>query len=183
MSSSDIAELYFQWLYDLACKDTRVSGSYHELFTFLHSVPFNYTLPMDENRLGDGENLRYRFASEMGLEDMLIRITIDTVPCSVLEMMMALAIRCEESFMHDPDIGDRTREWFWRMLANLGLATMRDGYFDGEERSRRIDDFINRRYDRDGNGGLFTVPDCTKDMRTTEIWAQMMLYLNTIIQY
>ena len=39
-------------------------------------------------------------------------------------MMIALAIRCEEHIMDDPDAGDRTGQWFWSMLVSLGLGSM-----------------------------------------------------------
>lgn len=183
MTSSDIAELYFQWLYDRASDDSRVHKTYRDLLLFLHTVPFNYILPMDGNRESDGINLRYRFAAENNIDDILIRVTIDSYPCSVLEMMLALAIRCEESFMHDADIGDRTREWFWVMLTNLGLSSMSDGSFDRDLREKRVDTFIYRKYDFEGHGGLFTVPNCKRDMRSIEIWAQLMMYLNSIIKF
>ena len=32
--------------------------------------------------------------------------------------------------MDDPDIGNRTGLWFWKMIENLGLKTMRDAVID-----------------------------------------------------
>lgn len=179
MVEHDIANDYYIWLYNLVCDDK----THHKLFSFLHSVPFTYSLPMDANRQGDGESLRYRFADWAGIDDRIIRSVLDIMPCSVLEMMIALAIRCEESLMHDADIGNRTRDWFWLMLDNLELDAMSDDHFDMVERSEKVNKFMQRKYDRCGHGGLFVIPNCTKDMRTIEIWIQMMLYLNTIIRY
>ena len=52
-------------------------------------------------------------------------------PCSVLEMMIALSMRCEEQIMDDPDIGNRTGQWFWDMIDNLGLGEHERLKFDG----------------------------------------------------
>jgi hypothetical protein len=101
-------------------------------------------------------------------------------PCSVLEMILALAIRCEENIMDDPLKGDRTKQWFWGMINNLGLDTMTDMNYN----ERFIDDcvcrFLNRDYEPDGRGGLFTVRNCYEDLRNVEIWYQLLWYLDTI---
>ena len=41
--------------------------------------------------------------------------------------------------------------------------------------------FLEREYDSDGKGGLFTIRGWKRDARTAEIWHQLMAYLNTII--
>ena len=41
------------------------------------------------------------------------------ISCSVLEMMVALAICCEETYMDNPNIGNRTGQWFWNMVKNI----------------------------------------------------------------
>lgn len=45
-------------------------------------------------------------------------------------MMIALAQRCEESIMDDPEAGNRTGVWFWAMISNLSLDCMSDDDFD-----------------------------------------------------
>lgn len=92
--------------------------------------------------------------------------------------MIALAVRCEEHIMDDPDIGDRTGQWFWNMIVSLGLGSMTDERFDGEYVDEVVDIFLNREYERNGEGGLFTVNDTDRDMRNVEIWYQMHWYLN-----
>ena len=131
---------------------------------------------MDSNRAEDGINLRYRFGYENGYEDFMISACLDDKSCSVLEMLVALAIRCEEHIMEDSDIGDRTGEWFWIMIENLGLRSMNDARFDRAYVDETIDIFLNREYKRNGEGGLFIV-DAQRDLRHVEIWYQMCLYL------
>ena len=41
---------------------------------------------------------------------------------------------------------------------------------------------MNREYDSDGKGGLFTVKQSKYDMRTVEIWWQMNWYLDSILE-
>jgi hypothetical protein len=101
-------------------------------------------------------------------------------PCSVLEMMIALAIRCEENIMDDPLIGDRTRQWFWSMISSLGLSGMTDTRFDNKSVDRVLETFLDRDYKPNGEGGLFTIKRCEKDLRKVEIWYQLLWYLDTI---
>jgi hypothetical protein len=135
---------------------------------------------MDQNRAEDGLSLRYRFALDNGYEDNPDYI-LDILdgPCSVLEMMVALALRCEE-VMDDAHIGDRTSQWFWGMIVNLGLGAMYDDLYDRQLVDEIIDTFLDRNYDPDGKGGLFTILNCERDLRDMEIWQQLCWYLNTI---
>jgi hypothetical protein len=102
-------------------------------------------------------------------------------PCSILEMMVALAIRCEEEIMYDPDIGDRTAQWFWCMIANLGLGGITDDVYDRAYVDDILIRLLYREYEPDGRGGLFRIRNCEYDLREVEIWCQMLWYLNTIV--
>mgnify|MGYP003235589453 FL=1 len=95
-------------------------------------------------------------------------------------MILALAIRCEETIMDDPSIGDRTQQWFWGMITNLGLGSMTDSRFDRDAANDILERFLDREYEPDGKGGLFTVRNCDSDLRDVEIWYQMCWYLNHI---
>ena len=83
--------------------------------------------------------------------------------------------------MDDPDVGDRTSKWFWLMMENMGLGFMSDNVFDKDEAIEKIDIFLDRRYKRNGEGGLFTIKNPRRDLRKVEIWYQMCWYLDTII--
>lgn len=170
---------YFNWLYGRMCRNRFADDiSYEELFAYLHSVEFVYHNKFDQNRASDGIDLRYRYAlirEEHGMERRL------TGPCSVLEMIVALAIRCEENIMDDPSYGDRTAQWFWGMLVSLGIGSMDNARFDRDYVQFVIDRFHHRKYEPNGKGGLFTIKNCSRDLRKVEIWTQMCWYLNTII--
>lgn len=168
---------YFEWMYDLVCKGRFGKGvGYRQLLTFLHEVEFVYFIPYDENRAEEGIALRYRFCFINGCEDLECYLT---GPCSVLEMIIALAICCE-NITEDPEKGDRTGQWFWEMITNMGLGGMNDTNFNEWYVNDVIGRFLNREYEPDGQGGLFRVKGWQRDMRTAEIWHQLMAYINSM---
>ena len=177
MMMTTIANDYFEWMLDIVCGDKFAKGnSYRKLLSYLHDIDFEYTLPRDANRAQDGISLRYNFAYDIS-DDPKHELGEN---CSIFEMMVGLAIRCE-SFMNDDDYGDRTGQWFWGMISSLGLNGMTDRNFDKEEVDFIIDRFLNREYEPNGRGGLFTVRNCDEDMRELEIWYQMNRYLYSVI--
>lgn len=182
MTYEDIANDYFEWLVEYVYKNRRMRPApYMKLFTRLHEREFYFSIPMDDNRAADGESLRYRYAIFNGYEESYKTIVryLDG-PCSILEMMVALALRCEETIMDDPKYGDRTEQWFWTMITSLGLGRMIDTRFDIAYVDEKLDTFLNHEYEPDGHGGLFTVRNCDRDLRTMEIWQQLNYYLNSI---
>ena len=137
---------------------------------------------MDANRAEDGENLRYRFAYEKSYDDRMIADILDDRPCSVLEMMAALSLRCEENIMDDPDSGNRIGKWFFDMISSLGLYDMYDSRFDRRKTDDVIRIFLSHEYAPNGRGGLFTIESCSKDLRNVDIWRQMCWHLNDITE-
>lgn len=170
-----INELYFDWMVKLCGGEKR-----RKLLGLLDSISFTYIIPLDANRYEDGIDLRYRFAYERGIPEKEIHSTIDRRPCSVLEMMVALAVRCEETIMSDPEYGDRTNVWFNEMLKSLGFDWMYDDNFRREYCVDHIYRFLNRDYKPSGEGGLFALND-GHDLRKIEIWYQAMWYLTSYI--
>lgn len=180
----EIRNEYFEWLYDCVCdKVFSRNNSFRKLLMYLHDIEFTFIIQRDINRADDGINMRYRFVISHGYEyEHIYDEIMDALsgPCSVLEMMIALAIRCEETIMDDPDVGDRTKQWFWGMINNLGLGSMIDECFDRNYVDQVINTFLNREYEPDGKGGLFTVRHCDYDLRDIEIWHQLCWYLDSI---
>ena len=173
----DINRDYFDWLCSMV-SDSKISKrSYNKLLEYLHNSEFTFIIPMDENRCIDGANLRYRFGLEHNIGDPVIASCLDNEPCSILEMMVALAVRCEEQIMGTPGHNLPGR-WFWMMIKSLGLQDMYDSNFDGEFVNFTVWRFLNREYERDGEGGLVHIPGIREDMRAMEIWYQMMRYLS-----
>lgn len=182
MNENTIINKYFRWLFGLVCENRFPNEvSYRKLLTRLHDTEFTYIIPMDRNRAKDGINLRYRFALDEGYEDVsdMIMDILDG-PCSVFEMILALAIRCEEDTMDNPCFGDRTAQWFWGMITCLGLGSMIDTRFDRDFVDDTIETFLNREYEPDGRGGLFHIRNCPDDLRNVQIWSQLNWYLDSI---
>lgn len=183
MIQNELTNRYFDWMYQLVCDDKYNRRlSYRKLLYFLHDVEFAYSIDMDGNREADGINLRYRFGYECRYDDREIATYLDDRPCSVLEMMIALALRCEDDIMDNPAEGNRIGEWFWEMIVSLGLGSMSDSKFDRRYVETVIARFLNREYEPNGRGGLFTVKNPLRDMRNVEIWYQMQWYLNDILE-
>ena len=175
-----IEDIYFEWMCDLVC-GSRFSKttSYKKLLKYLHLTDFEYIILKDGNRAEDGIDLRYRFAYEHSrIKDAESYLQ---GPCSILEMMVALSIRCEENIMDDPSIGNRTGQWFWGMINSLGLSSMSDDRFDKRYVDHVIERFLSRKYSPNGKGGLFTINNCDQDLRDVEIWYQLCWYLNGIV--
>lgn len=179
MTQYDILNHYFEWLCNSVCGDRILGGpSYRKLLMHLHSTQFYYSIPKDEDRYNAGVDLRWRFicANNYSVE----ALGELEGPCSVLEMMIALAIYCEEHIMDDPSYGDRTGQWFWGMVTNLGLGASYDGNFDRSYVEEVITRFLDRKYEPDGKGGLFRIRNCKDDLRRVEIFHQLCWYLNSI---
>ena len=168
----EMVDDYFCWLVSII-SDGR-ENSYSMLLKQLFDTSFVYVLERDANRAHDGLDLRDRYSCE---EDICLDISS---PCSVLEMMIALSIRCETDVMYNPSRGDRTYIWFWEMIENLGLIRMNNNNFNVIRVRNVLNTFMDRQYETDGKGGLFWVPG-SRGMENEEIWYQMNTFLNSII--
>lgn len=140
----------------------------------------------------DGINLRYHFSCSCHLPYELVASYFDNHTCSFLEMMVALAKRCEDDFMSDLRYGDRTSVWFRMMFDNLGLYNPAANVEDAIYRC------MYRQYNPDGsNGGLFIynpkepiirygdspyASNCL-DFRIMQIWDQMLICMNDFGSY
>ena len=177
-----IREEYYGWLLDKVMDDRHLARrSYCKLLSYLFDTEFVWlkSMPMDENRAIDGLDLRRTFASDCGYIYSDVIDSMGHSPCSMLEMMIAVAVRCEVHIMQDEEFGNRTGQWFWTMIVNLGLDSQTDEHFDECAADAIIAIFTNRQYERNGEGGgLFVIHNSRYDMRTTEIWYQLNYYLS-----
>lgn len=170
---------YLNWLIEII--SDKEHTNYYDLLEYLMSIDFRWSVPMDENRAEDGVHLRLVY------EDVCLEaLDNDDIhaPCTVLEMMVALSVRGAEDILWDGDFN-----WapviFWSMITNLGLEDYKDGLIDAQsfpELERKINDFLDRNYDKNGGGGLFLyvpnfVPNPQK-WKKIEIWYQMAYWIN-----
>lgn len=170
MESMD--EGYFETLCNLVGALDEDPG-YLLLCRDLYFTPFYWTIPEDENRAADGIDLREEFGY---FEDF-------AEPCSVLEVLIAIARRMDFE-MADPVCGGSiTKACFWSLIGNLGLDICTDDNYDechlwdSEYVASRLDRWMSRSFEPDGTGGIFPLEYTTVDQRTVEIWYQMFAYL------
>lgn len=180
-SRDRIVENYIKWLYSLVGENTREYGCFWRVIRRLFDKEYYWIVHNDANRSEDGLLLRRVFAEEFGYDLDELKEAIDK-PCTVLEMLIAFAHRIDQDIMWNPDMGDRTAFWFWKMLANAGMDPNRynDGYFNGEtmmELNKMIDRVLTRQYSRNGEGGFFPLKDEKKDQRKVELWYQMQFWI------
>lgn len=168
---------YFEWLSGLAGV-VQERGTYWCLFGKLYSKEFYGLVPNDDNRSIDGQQMRKTFIDEyMPFDDDTVAID---GPCRVLEMLIALAIRCEVHVMMDPEKGNRTKQWFWIMINNLGFGDFTDLEYSNQISTNideNLDILLERKYDTDGLGGLFPLQHPFGDQTEVEIWYQLNQYL------
>jgi hypothetical protein len=137
---NEIEMRYVDWLRYQAMGQDR---SYDSLLDFLYHKPYIYTIRMDENRAEDGVELRYIFGAENNIdyEDILSGLDAGR-DCSMLEMMVGLARRCESQIMIDMEEGAQPERWFYIMLTNLGLKEFDNEHFDPRKVNYIVDRFL-----------------------------------------
>lgn len=155
---------YFEWLVSVI--EVSNTGQYVNLLHKLYARDYFAQFALDQNRLQDGIDLYYYYNPAGPAEQR----------CSVLAMLVALAVRIENEYMATAT-NNRTGLWFWSMIYSMGL----DKYDDLHWNENAVDDILNRfmnhQYEINGSGGLFTVPKTKYDMRTLQIWDQMQQWL------
>lgn len=166
MDGNEIRKEYLEWL----CKLVGADPDYTLLWRKLHDIPFIWVLPMDENRAEDGKYLRYLFCLE---KENLDREDVDYAlsgPCSVMEFLVGLAKRIEDDILYSVDSEDRTGQWFWEMIGNLGLEKYDDSAYSEVEVDDIVTRFMTRKYGKNGAGNVFkNGPGGPKNI---EIWNQ-----------
>lgn len=183
---NNLTSQYYEWLVALT-GDRR--NKFVKLYQILFDTPFRWFLPNDDNRYEDGRNLKDKFINEYNIDEESISDSFFEGECSVLEMLIALAIRMNDLTFDLENQEDLTATWFYTLLKNLGLARFTDdsdlSYFNKfppeilSTINLILDAFMDRRYDVNGNGSLFPLKTNSRyiDMTQTEIWYQMMEYL------
>lgn len=164
---------YFKWLYDISMKS---NPRYYALIKCLDEITFQPRMYLDENRAEDGVEIRYSFGYENHIPQAVIANELDTRPCSVLELMVALALRMDGIVSEYDE--SMTPLYFNKMLDSLQLKQFTNDNFNSEDVKERVENFMNGDYAPDGDGGLFYIDPPPGDMRDMEIWEQAMWFLS-----
>ena len=107
------------------------------------------------------------------------------VPCTMLEMIIGISKRMSEQLM-DEDGEDKTAQYFWEIMENLGLTCMDDDNFGWDtglaqkKIAKTCEILCKRQYNPDGTGGgMFPMPGVLGiNQKKMEIWYQMQEYIN-----
>lgn len=173
MSDSVIKD-YILWLGEQIKLDEKDEcGGYNFLIKALYRKEFYWTNDMDENRSDEGKALREIFAEDCGLDYIPDEIN---GACTVLEMMIGLSKRWngEVSLTEEED---RSDEYFWQMISNLGLEGCTDDKFDPDMVREKLDILLDRDYPDNGEGSLFPLERSKESQKNIEIWYQLQNYL------
>jgi hypothetical protein len=158
-----LEDVYFEWL--VSQIKVKSDNSYDGLFERLHQKFFAWTVPNDDNRAGDGIDLRYEF---LGERDYAFQFGV-----SVLEVLVALSRRVAFN------AGGNASVWAWKLITNLWLHKCTDPLTRRKE--DRIDDILEtliwRTYSPSGQGGFFPLKRPKEDQTKVEIWYQMSAYI------
>lgn len=161
--------VYGDWLVDKVGFKRR---GYTSLMRCLHESPFLVYIDRDDDRVEDGKALRDDYCSDNRVPIYLF----DYEPCSVLEMLVGLAIRIDNEWTGDP--GEEHPEViFWEMLQNLGLDKYTNRRFNRDSVVEILGIWIKRDFEKDGKGSIFPLKRPRRDQRRVEIWKQMQEYL------
>ena len=159
---------YFEWLMNIIDGP----GEYSCVLEKLYLTEFYSPVPKDDNRAVDGIELRYMFNDETGY------ICEKEGCCSVLEMMIGLAMRIDNDFLYEYIYGDRTSEWFWDMMHNLELDKQDDFNYDPDTVRYILTNLLDRNYGQNGKGSLFPCKYASKKgWKREEIWYQLNRYI------
>lgn len=164
---------YLQWLIWRCGLERKTDHT--ELFESLHDIDFIYCLGRDENREIDGLDLRDQYE----IPDVFNNFSpyFSRKKCSVMEMLVALAIRVDDDITGDPG-EEHPEDFFMEMIKNLGLSRFRNGRCKEKDVRQIVDQWIKRKFSPNGKGSPFPVKHDSRDQRDLEIWDQANSYIS-----
>lgn len=188
---------YFFYLLSLINDQDHDSRDYMKLCTLLHETPYQVLNPMDSNRVLDGEALRDKWLDHTRVKDERLRIEyakdVSDTPASMLEVLVALALRVNDYILADPDKPELAANLFWEFIDNIvsygafgsKYSSASDILTDEKWCDYTSDTMIaclnrinTRTYHSDGIGGLFPLRNPKINQRKEELWTCCVAYIN-----
>lgn len=174
--------------------------SIYEICLYLLKIPYVWYYERDRNRIADALDMRSRFCEYSGIDPSFVEPEeegFNIGSASVLEVLAALSIRITNEYINS----DAACDFFITLLENLGYERLRDDdtcnysllniandyetatvlyLFDSKY---VIEKWMKHKYDSDGVGSPFPVPelDTDVDQRTIEMWDQAQNYIGVYI--
>lgn len=183
--TNNLSELYLVWLINLINADNYKGKSYIKLCSLLNKIPFEPVMKLDKNRSSDVQSLLretyiqsqsdwYRLSNDEIME-------LPAWPVSFLELIISLAMRIDLDFMREINGIDNTRIYFWVLVRNLGFLSFDDDNWNEDSIIsvvNRLNIVQERKYDFNGNGGLFPLENAEMDQRNVQIWNQLCQFVS-----
>lgn len=162
---------YFGYL----CSVINIPPEYTYVMYFIYNKTFYSSLKLDENRIHDAFRLRNYYCEDNKIEGLEKEEVFSFDP-NCLEILISLAKRLEDDILYNNKEGDRTKEWFWMFIKNLGLDNIEVP--EKEDISNKLDKWLERKYDKNGKNGNIIVLNglCRIDLRKLEIWDQFQVF-------
>ena len=183
--TNNLSELYLVWLLNLINADNYKGKSYIKLCSLLNKIPFKPVMKLDENRSSDVQSLLRE--TYIQSQSDWYRLNNDEImelpawPVSFLELIISLAMRIDLDFMREINGIDNTRIYFWVLVRNLGFLSFDDDNWNEDSIIsvvNRLNIVQERKYDFNGNGGLFPLENAEMDQRNVQIWNQLCQFVN-----
>lgn len=171
---------YFEWLISIVNYDGECE-KYTDLLNYLYIKDYEWMpeIELDGNREIAGLELRNKYAEDIPDEEYYeFEETFSSVPCSILEMFVALSIELGRLISGE---NDEPSKIFWLMIENMGLKKYDDLGFNVELVDELLNNFLTRNYElENGTGAPFFVPAFSKyysEFRNYDLYRQGSIYL------
>lgn len=172
-------DAYMKWMLDKIDFKKRNHKKYGKLLKILNEIEYEFTTLLDENRLSDALNMRNEFLEECcgysysKFDSSMVSACPNIVlfgphRCSVLEMLVAMSIRCEIEMTGEPGC-DVLGRMFWIAIDNSGLSKFTDDRFDGQ--------FVRKIVRETTNSDIFPFNRSGIDKSRVDLWYAMQLWI------
>ena len=166
---------YYEWLVEYFCTDPEEDPrdfEFRNLLEQMYRKNYYYVIQNDENRAEDGTYLRWMYHTNYDSP-------VPDGPCSFLEFLIGLSIRLSEMLAEGESLPPFL--YFWELVVNLGLDKYTDETYGRDSTVFMVDNiminFMDRKYSRDGCGGLFPLTQPRGNQLRKEVWYQAQDYL------
>lgn len=155
--------LYFGWLLDLVGGEEWWGGKERQLSRLLHRK-FYWNNEIDANMAAHALELRTAALEQTDIPAYMI----PGGEASVLEVLVSLSYRIDNSIMFNPEYGSRATQFFSELISILGFDEL-----DVDQIDSRIDDFLDGNVKiMDGEFGM--------DPNNPSLWEQVNAYYSPL---
>jgi hypothetical protein len=169
----ELREEYLGWL-EANLRDKYANRKpYWGLVNLMFDTEFRWYIPMDENRMVDGLDLRVEFAYKINVSPQVMKAL---GPGSFLEVLIGLSRRL--AFV----AGGQPPGWAWHLFTNLELDRFSDPLTRAKQRKAEeiMRVAMERTYLPDGTGGFFPLVWPDGDQTKIELWYQMHAFIEEL---